>query len=757
VTESASFAPPRRPGRRAWLTVGLLWAIALLNYLDRLMLATMGDSIKVANWEQMAPWPDPVGVAGAFAGVSNGALVVAGGANFPGGMPWEGGRKAYHDAVYVLEKPDSAWRAAGRMPKPLAYGVSASGRGGVVCIGGENADGGASDVLLLRWDAAAGEVEIEALPSLPFPLSQACGAVVVSSESGRTRSRLYVAGGIRSPSAAEASDAFLALDLDDASSGWTSLPPCPGPARILAGAASASGRFWLAGGAGLKAGPDGRPARIWPYLSDAWSYDPSASAWRRAADMPTPLLGMPSPAASAVDGVFFFFGGDDGREAALPPERRGGFNRSVLRYDAASDRWNVAGELPGEARVTVPQVTWEGRHVVPGGEVRPGVRSASVSHPMTNAQFGLLTSLFLWVYALFSPFGGYLADRFGRSPIILASLAVWSAVTWLTGHASGLGQLLVFRGVMGVSEAFYIPAALALIADYHRGPTRSLATGIHMSGLYAGAALGGLGGVIAAAYGWRASFTVFGVIGLAYGVLLLFFLREAPPEIRAGGEAGTARKDAREKVRLGAALKDLFGRGSFLLLLGYNCLLAIAFWGINGWLPAFLQDRFHLGQGAAGLNATVWVQAASFAGILIGGLLADRLSRRYARGRSLVPAFGFIAAAPFLFLSATTSVLTAAILGLVVFGVARGFSDANLMPVLCQVADKRYRATGYGILNFIGTLTGGLMVYAGGWLKDRRIGLGSIFQVAAAGLLLAGVLMLLVKPRPEGGPQNHES
>jgi len=739
----------KRTLSRAWLTVALLWVIALLNYLDRLMLATMGDSIKMANWEQMTPWPDPVGVAGPFAGVSNGALVVAGGANFPDGMPWLGGQKKWHDAVYVLEKPDGAWRVAGRMPKPLAYGVSASGLGGVICVGGENADGCASDAFLLKWDAAAGKVTVEALPSLPFPLSQACGTMAASPENGRTRSRLYIAGGVTSTSVTEASDAFLALDLDDPAAGWEELPPCPGQARILAGAASTSGRFWLAGGASLKAGPDGRSARIRPYLSDAWSFDPASSAWSRAADMPMPLLGIPSPAASSVDGVFFFFGGDDGREAALPPEKRTGFNRSVLRYDAASDRWNVAGEMPETARVTVPQVAWEGRHVVPGGEIRAGVRSPSVSHPMTNAHFGLLTSLFLWVYALFSPFGGFLADRFGRSPIILASLAVWSAVTWLTGHASGLGQLLVFRGVMGVSEAFYIPAALALIADYHRGPTRSLATGIHMSGLYAGAALGGLGGVIAAAYGWRASFTVFGVIGLAYGVILLLFLRDAPAEPPAAGGPRAAASEAKGKVRLSSALKDLLGRGSFLLLLGYSCLLAIAFWGINGWLPAFLQDRFHLGQGAAGLNATVWVQAASFAGILVGGVLADRLSRRYARGRSLVPAFGFIAAAPFLFLSATTSVLTAAILGRVVFGVARGFSDANLMPVLCQVADPRYRATGYGILNFIGTLTGGLMIYAGGWLKDRRISLGLIFQVAALGLLLAGILMLLVRPRRE--------
>ena len=175
--------------------------------------------------------------------------------------------------------------------------------------------------------------------------------------------------------------------------------------------------------------------------------------------------------------------------------------------------------------------------------------------------------------------------------------------------------------------------------------------------------------------------------------------------------------------------------------------MAIAFWGINGWLPTYLQEHFHLGQGAAGMNATFYVQFASFIGILLGGFFADRWSRTNVRGRILIPAIGFIVAAPFLFMSASTAILGVAIGGLMMFGIARGFSDANLMPILCQVSDPRYRATGYGILNLFGCVTGGIMIYVGGALKDHQIDLSSVFKFAAIGLLAAGCLLFLVKPR----------
>ena len=364
--------------------------------------------------------------------------------------------------------------------------------------------------------------------------------------------------------------------------------------------------------------------------------------------------------------------------------------------------------------------------------------------PMTDAQFGLLTSVFLWVYALLSPSAGYLADRFSRSKVIIGSLFVWSAVTWLTAHAHDFHQLLVARALMGVSEACYIPAALALIVDYHRGPTRSLATGLHMSGLYAGAALGGLGGVLAEHFQWQSAFNLFGTIGIAYSIVLILTLKECRE-----AQPSNAENVPAEKIKLADAFGYLLRQGSFWALLGYFGLLSIANWAIYGWLPTYMGQHFKLGQGAAGMSATAYIQVASFAGVLIGGAWADRWIRRNPCGRVLVPLIGFCAAGPALYWSASTSVLLAAVIGLIVFGLARGFADANNMPILCQIAPARYRATGYGVLNFAACALGGAMTYVAGALKDANIGLEKVFQFCAGGVVVAALLLLFVKPKKE--------
>lgn len=361
---------------------------------------------------------------------------------------------------------------------------------------------------------------------------------------------------------------------------------------------------------------------------------------------------------------------------------------------------------------------------------------------MTDAQFGLLTSVFLWVYGALSPFGGFLADRFGRSRVILASLFVWSAVTWLTGYVQTFEQLLWARALMGISEACYIPAALALIADYHRGPTRSLATGLHMSGVYAGAALGGVGGYIAEHYSWRFGFSVFGIVGVVYAAVLLFVLRDAPEQERAGTQ-----RDSTKAVQFSAALLALFTAGGFWILLSLNALVGVANWGINGWLPTYLKEHFNLGLGEAGMSATAYIQIASFVGVLIGGAWADRWSRNNPRGRSLVPAIGYCVAGPFLFLSAVTNTLPIAIIGLIVFGLGRGFFDANHMPILRQLVNERYSATGYGVLNFVSCAAGGIMIYAGGMMKDAKADLSVVFQLSAGGLFIVGLMLFFIKGR----------
>lgn len=358
--------------------------------------------------------------------------------------------------------------------------------------------------------------------------------------------------------------------------------------------------------------------------------------------------------------------------------------------------------------------------------------------PMTDAQFGLLTSVFLWVYGLLSPLAGFLADRFNRSRLIVLSLLIWSLLTWLTGHARSFEELIVVRALMGVSEAAYLPAALALIADYHRGSTRSFATGIHMTGLSVGTGLAGLGGWLAEKQGWRFAFDVFGWFGIVYAMALWFVLRD-PPERQETQTSSPA-------PRLGDALASLFSNRSFWLLLAFWGLLALAGWAVAGWMPTYFKEQFSLGQGAAGISATSYLAVAMFAGKLIGGAWADRWSRTNDRARILVPAIGLFIAAPATLMLANTSVLALAIAGLCFYGLMRSFSDANLMPILCQVADSRYRATGYGVLNLFSCLVGGITVYLGGVLRDAHINVSTLFMAAAAGMLVCGVLMISVKP-----------
>ncbi len=365
---------------------------------------------------------------------------------------------------------------------------------------------------------------------------------------------------------------------------------------------------------------------------------------------------------------------------------------------------------------------------------------------MTEAQFGLLTSVFLWVYGALSPLGGFIADRFSRKWVIIGSLGMWSVMTWLTGHVHSFQALLVARALMGVSEACYIPAGLALIADWHRGSTRSLATGIHMSGLYTGAALGGLGGYIADHYGWRDGFTWFGVAGIAYSFVLLAFLR--------GGSAGDAttatdRQAESKTCSWGEALRTLFGRPSFFALLTYLSLAALAAWGITGWLPTFLKEQFSLGQGKAGLAATGYVQLGSYLGVLVGGAWSDRWVQRNPRGRLYVIVIGFCIGGPSLCLMASTGQFALAIAGMLFYGLARGFSDANVMPILCQIVGRKYRATGYGFLNLFSTFTGGAMIYASGVLRDANVSLVRVFQASAIGLVIAGFILLAVRPTRE--------
>lgn len=363
--------------------------------------------------------------------------------------------------------------------------------------------------------------------------------------------------------------------------------------------------------------------------------------------------------------------------------------------------------------------------------------------PMTDAQFGLLTTVFLLVYGVLSPFAGYLADRFNRSHVIVIGLVAWSAITWLTAHATTYGELLLTRALMGISEACYIPAALALIADFHGVKTRSLANGLHLSGVMVGAGLGGVGGWIAERHGWTQAFAWFGQLGIALAVVTALYLRDHK-SLRSSADVAP---DANAPVRLGVALRSLFGRREFLFALIFWGLLGASVWAVVGWMPTYLNEHFRLGQGAAGLSATGYLQGASLVGVILGGVWADRWSRTNPHAPILVPLIGLGVAAPAVLLAGSTDTLGLAIAGLAAFGLTKSFTDANMMPILTLVSDRRFRATGYGVLNLCSCTVGGLAIYAGGMLRDAKIDVSAIFQFGAALVVVSAALLYFVKPR----------
>jgi N-acetylneuraminic acid mutarotase len=322
------------------------------------------DDPGVLVWEKLPAIPDAEGFAGAFAGVSNGALIVAGGANIPGEKWGDTFRKQWYDSVFVLEKPDGEWRSGFKMPRTLGYGVSVTAERGVVCIGGSDSQRHHADVFLLEW--RDGRIVTTALPALPKPCANMCGALV-----GKV---IYVAGGIETPDATTSLKTFWSLDLAAAAPRWESLDPWPGPERMLAVAGVIGDSFCIFSGAKLKAA-DGKAVR--EFLRDAYRFTPG-KGWVRLADMPRAAVAAPSPALT-VGAKLRIATGDDGARVDFAPVREHpGFPRDVLEYDSARDAWSVAGEVPF-SRATVTAVEWRGRYVIPNGEVRPRVRTPEVS------------------------------------------------------------------------------------------------------------------------------------------------------------------------------------------------------------------------------------------------------------------------------------------------------------------------------------------------------------------------------------------
>lgn len=359
--------------------------------------------------------------------------------------------------------------------------------------------------------------------------------------------------------------------------------------------------------------------------------------------------------------------------------------------------------------------------------------------------FGALMAVFLWIYGLVSPFAGVVADRVSRKKLVVGSLFVWSAVTYLMGYASDFTQLYWLRALMGVSEALYIPSALSLIADWHEGKSRSLAIGIHMTGLYVGQAVGGFGATIAATFSWHSTFYWFGIIGIAYSVVLALLLHDKP-KAAAAVAASPNPVTLMKKESLWRGLSVVLSTWAFWVILIYFAVPSLPGWATKNWLPTLFADSLGLDMAQAGPMSTITIAASSFVGVLLGGVMSDKWVLRNIRGRIYTSAIGLGMTIPALVLLGFGHSVVAVVGAGMLFGIGFGMFDANNMPILCQIISAKYRATAYGIMNMVGVFAGAAVTQLlGKWTDGGNLGMG--FAVLG-GIVIVALVLQLVCLRP---------
>lgn len=337
--------------------------------------------------------------------------------------------------------------------------------------------------------------------------------------------------------------------------------------------------------------------------------------------------------------------------------------------------------------------------------------------------FGALMAIFLWIYGFMSPVAGMIADRFSRKWLVVGSLFVWSAVTFLMGYADNFHELYWLRAVMGVSEALYIPSALSLIADWHQDKSRSLAIGVHMTGLYAGQAIGGFGATAAAMFSWQSTFHWFGVVGIAYSLILILLLHENPSRIVIGKDR--IKVSGMKKVSVFSGLSILFSTWAFWIILFYFAAPSLPGWATKNWLPTLFAESLDIPMAQAGPISTITIALSSFIGVIIGGILSDRWVQKNLRGRIYTGAIGLGMTIPALILLGFGHSFVSVVGAGLLFGIGFGIFDANNMPILCQFVAAKYRGTAYGIMNMTGVFAGAAVTkLLGKWTDGGSLGEG---------------------------------
>ena len=372
--------------------------------------------------------------------------------------------------------------------------------------------------------------------------------------------------------------------------------------------------------------------------------------------------------------------------------------------------------------------------------------------------FGNLMAAFMWIYGLMSPFAGAIADRMNRKWLIVASLFVWSSVTLLMGFTHDFSTLYILRMVMGLSEAMYIPAALALIADFHTGKSRSLAIGVHMTGLYVGQALGGFGAMLSHHLSWESTFIYFGLFGALYALVLATFLHETDAQLeRIKNGAKTNESQSNGLNNVVQSFGKILSSVPFWGMLIFFTATSLPGWATKNWLPTLFEQNLHLNMQVAGPISTATIALSSFIGVFVGGAISDRWVKTNVKGRVYTSAMGLGMMAPALAFLGFGSSYWSVIGGGFLFGFGLGFFDTNNMPILCQFFSSRYRSTAYGVMNMSGVIAGGYITKMLGKSTDAG-NLGRDFGVMAVVILVVVFIQILIlKPKTDNMVESMEA
>jgi len=361
--------------------------------------------------------------------------------------------------------------------------------------------------------------------------------------------------------------------------------------------------------------------------------------------------------------------------------------------------------------------------------------SLKASLAMTDEQLGLTGALFLWVYAFGCPIAGQIGDRLSKRLLVVLSLMVWSIVTIATGFAGSAVMMLGLRAAMGISESLFMPTAIALTANAHPPAQRSRAIATLTTAQIAGTVAGSwFGGWMADRGQWRGAFFVLGAVGVSYALPYFLFLRGVSEN--PSSKSGTTDQSL--------AFPVLLRVRTFVVLCVVFPIFVFGLWMLYGWLPTFLSEKFHLNQGDAAFNATLFLQSATVIGLLGGGVLADIFYRRTRASRYWLMVVSLLFCAPCLELLGNSETLLATRFAAAAFGLFSGLLMGNIFPAAFEVVPAETRASAVGILNFCGGIMSGFATLFGGlWKKslgiDRLLSMTAFTYVAAGFALILGI------------------